>query len=576
MHPVWGDALAGQARGIRVSFRRGGPSRLFTPQRRFGEAAAITGLLIGSALVILLAGHGLNFRHDDWEVIQDRYKGGASSFLQPLNEHLSIVPIAIYRLLFHTAGIGSYFWYRLVLVAFDVACGYCIWCLLRRRVAPSLAIGLTAVLVLCGSAYENFIFPIQIGQVGSLLGGLIAWVLLDGDSRAQTAGITAAVAFSLASSAIGVAVLVGVGIEVLVRRQWALVAGMTGLAVLFAIWYLNYGYGNGFFAPSHVPSFLAGIAAYTLTGTLGLWPLYHLAHGTLMAAGLVLALVIVGLSLMGSRRGWWSGSDGSYSRGALAASAPRIAGLLAMLGVYWGLTSLARAGLTPYRSRYMHPGAIVLVLILAELLRGRRLSYRSTALGLLACAGIVALGVPYLIHNAAKYREESSALSAQVGALDLVGPEAPPDFRPAPESDPQIRAGPLFRAQLALSSSPGYPPARITKQSRSARLAADTVLLRLSARLLSSSASSCASDGQIPLTSQEPLIAGKPLIVHNTSHVAVRIGLARFSSSPIWLQSSLAPGRSEMVRTESDAYALPWRIYTSPSRRVSVCDPAVA
>jgi hypothetical protein len=118
--------------------------------RRLPSNAGISLVLLSSFALIVATGRGLNFRHDEWDVIQDRFHGGISSFLEPLNEHLSIVPVVIYRVLFHTAGLSHYFWYRLVLVVLDTACGYCIWLLLRRRVPAALALGLTAVNVFCG------------------------------------------------------------------------------------------------------------------------------------------------------------------------------------------------------------------------------------------------------------------------------------------------------------------------------------------------------------------------------------------------------------------------------------------
>ena len=429
--------------------------------RRLSSSTGIWLLLLASCALILAAGHGLNFRHDEWDVIQDRFHGGLSSFLEPLNEHLSLVPVAIYRVLFHTAGLDHYFWYRLVLVLLDAACGYCIWVLLERRIPAALAIGLTAVIVLCGAAYENFLFPIQVGQVGSLLGGLAAWVALDRESP-RGATVLGAVAFALASSAIGVSVLIGVGVELALRRRWLLLGGMGVLVMLFLLWYADYGRSSGFTSVTSIPGFLAGLAAYTLTGTLGLWPLYHLSHGALIATGMVLYVGLVGVAIAGGKLGWW----GVEAR----RSVPRIAGLLTMLASYWLLVSVSRSGLTPYRSRYMEPGAIVFVLLAAELL-GRhppRITMRTLVAG---CAAVVVLGVPYLWHNGGKYRLESQILSAELGTLERAQ-SAPAGFQPAPAIDPQIKAGALARAEHALSSHVGASVEAISKMPGSAQDAA--------------------------------------------------------------------------------------------------------
>jgi hypothetical protein len=246
------------------------------------------------------------------------------------------------------------------------------------------------------------------------------------------------------------------------RRRWNLLAGMGVLAVLFLSWYAVYGRSSGFTDIAKIPGFLAGLAAYTLTGSLGLWPLYHLSHGALIVAGAILFAVIIVVAIQGTRRGWWSAHND--------ASVSRVAGLLLMLSSYWVLVAVSRSGLTPYRSRYMEPGAIVLVLHAAELLP-RRLPARTVTTLVIGCALIVVMGVPYLVHNASKYRLESETLSAELGTLERAH-NVPPGFQPAPSTDPQIRAALLARAERALSSHVGASAETISRMPRSAQDAA--------------------------------------------------------------------------------------------------------
>ena len=66
---------------------------------------------------------GSNFHTDDWSFVLDRAGHSPGVFLEPHNEHLSLVPIAIYKTLFELFGLGHYLPFTLVLVAVNLLCG---------------------------------------------------------------------------------------------------------------------------------------------------------------------------------------------------------------------------------------------------------------------------------------------------------------------------------------------------------------------------------------------------------------------------------------------------------------------
>jgi hypothetical protein len=59
---------------------------------------------------------GAYFWVDEWIWIVNRGDFSASAFLEPHNQHLSLVPVAIYRALFETVGLEHYWPHRVVLV----------------------------------------------------------------------------------------------------------------------------------------------------------------------------------------------------------------------------------------------------------------------------------------------------------------------------------------------------------------------------------------------------------------------------------------------------------------------------
>src|SRR5947209_8249279 len=73
------------------------------------------GLLMTGGVVYHLT-RGTNFWFDEWAWIVGRRGWSASAFLNDHNGHLSLVPVAIYKLLFVTAGLRHHSAYRLAAI----------------------------------------------------------------------------------------------------------------------------------------------------------------------------------------------------------------------------------------------------------------------------------------------------------------------------------------------------------------------------------------------------------------------------------------------------------------------------
>ena len=94
-----------------------------TPPRWLAVALPIAVLAI-AAVVIIDAGRGTTFFYDEWIWIMQRRSPGATSLLEPFNNHLMALPIATYQVLFRVFGLDSQAPYRLVLLGGHLAtCG---------------------------------------------------------------------------------------------------------------------------------------------------------------------------------------------------------------------------------------------------------------------------------------------------------------------------------------------------------------------------------------------------------------------------------------------------------------------
>ena len=146
-------------------------------------------------------------------------------FLKPHNEHISVVPVAIYKVLLQVVGVAHHWPYLAVLALMHCALGAGVFVLARRRVGGWAALGVAILILFMGLAWQNIVWSFQIGFVGSVLGGVWAFVALDRrDARGDALACVALVLATLSSS-LGVPLAVGVAAELLVGAAGPLAVG---------------------------------------------------------------------------------------------------------------------------------------------------------------------------------------------------------------------------------------------------------------------------------------------------------------------------------------------------------------
>src|SRR4051794_15474747 len=91
-------------------------------------------LMAVCAALLMYAGRGLGFFYDEWIFVATRHQGTLDSFLQPHNEHFSLLPVTLYKLLFATVGLHPHWPYLLADVAVHLTCAWLLFSLLRSRV----------------------------------------------------------------------------------------------------------------------------------------------------------------------------------------------------------------------------------------------------------------------------------------------------------------------------------------------------------------------------------------------------------------------------------------------------------
>ena len=147
--------------------------------RRHPALALLACAVLASAALLLALGSRLTFFLDDWTFLLYRNGSFADSFLRPHGENVVVGLSLAYRGLAEAFGIDSALPFRAVATALFAACSVLLFVLLRERVGSWLALLGASLTLFLGAAWEDLLFPIQIGYFGALACGLGALVALE-------------------------------------------------------------------------------------------------------------------------------------------------------------------------------------------------------------------------------------------------------------------------------------------------------------------------------------------------------------------------------------------------------------
>jgi hypothetical protein len=243
------------------------------------------------------------FFQDEWDFLATRNLS-VDSLLSPHNEHWSTLPILAYRALWQLFGLRSYVPYQGVAILLHVTGAVLLRVVMRRAdVSPWVATALASLFVFFGTGAMNILWAFQIGFTAAFVFGLAHLVLADHDGpfdRRDWVGLLAGAA-GLMCSAVGVSMVVIVGIATLVSRGWRVALAHTApLAALFGAWFVAYGsdsYGRD-------RSGFGETAAFVRSGVSGGFD--GLAQSAL-GAWLLAGLLVAGLALR------WRTAEGTRS-----------------------------------------------------------------------------------------------------------------------------------------------------------------------------------------------------------------------------------------------------------------------
>jgi hypothetical protein len=534
--------------------------------------AALALLSLGGLVLLMYLSRDTTFYFDEWDWVQGRREWTVGALLEPHNEHLSLVPLLLYKLLFATVGLDQYWPYRLVGLAMHGFVVAALFFYARRRVGDVLALAAAATILFLGKGWNDVLWPFQSGFLASLAAGIGALLALDRGTRRGDLLAAVLLAVALAASSLGLPLTAAIGIEVLGRpdrrRRWWIVAAPVAL---YALWWAVYGregvatLDNFFATPGYVLEAFAG-AAGAIAGLAPEW-------GRIFA---VLGVIVL-LGALRERVGMtW-----------------RLAALIALPLLFWSLTGLARANLNePAASRYVYPGALFLLLIAIEAGAGARLSRRGVAVLVPLLLGALVANVGQMRDGAGFLRDQATAVKGGLAAMRLAPPGLSPTFQPEPETAPQIRADRYLAAVRALGS-PAPPLRDLPKLFQASRVHADATLARVFSFQLvpgakpagtapkvefAEQAGLTARGSCVAITAQGPGAVAELVVPPGGLLVAPDDGSAKvtlrrfadgFGTAPLGAVSLGAPALA--VRIPRDASPVPWRAKLALEGGVRAC-----
>jgi hypothetical protein len=541
--------------------------------RRYAPFVLLALALAAAAVVLLTYGSGLTFFQDSWEFLMNRRGFTAAALLDPHNEHIVLFPVLIQKLLLQVFGMGSMMPESVVLTALLLGTAALVFVYVRRRLGPWPALIAAVLLAFLGPAWQDLLWPFQIGFVGSALFGVAMLLALEGDDRRWDTAAAVLLAISIGFSSLGLAFAVGAAVDVLQRRRSRGLRRISLVGVplaLYAAWYAGWGHkAENHLSAHHVlvsPRYVAEGFTASIDSLLALSTIADEAVGR-SHWGLPVLIVLLALVLYGQFR-----KPGFPSRlwPAVAAAA-----------TFWFLAAFnSIPGREAYSSRYLYVGALFVLLIAADLLKGVRFNRWALLAGGALTLVVVAFNLVPLREGRDFFRSQTVITRSDLAAIEIAERTVEPSFTLPLEISGtsflnEIEAG-EYLAAVDSYGSPAYTPAELATAPEAGRAQADVVLahalpLSIEAASGKAPAGACVAVPGAAAAPPIPLRPGLTTIELGPGGTGT-IRLRRFATGEYPLVTEgVAGGSRTQLEIPRDTAARPWRLQVQAAQGATVC-----
>ena len=507
----------------------------------FAAAAA------AAAALILSLNHGFSFWYDEWWFITQRIPWNPHSFLEPYQEHLSIVPVLVYKLLLSTAGLGNYLPFRIVGVIGYIASVAVVFTYARRRIGDIGALALSAPLLVLGAGAQDVLWPFQISFVASVGFGVGALLAFDrGDRRGTVVG-AGLIAMALASSAVGVAFAVAAAVDRGLRAPRRALAEVGLPIALYALWYVAYGRSQARLSNAHAVPHWVGSAARS-----GVEALLRVGHPPSRGV-LVLLTGAVAYTI-------WTRRSARLTALALGAVA------------FWTMLALGRAhrggAFTPEVSRYVYVSAVFIAVIVAELCSGVRVRGRYALVVVALSVFAVTMNVRELADRADLFRGVMTGAKLAVTAVTYTDGSAAVNSAALPAGFPPHFPRGYRHALDAYGGTDALTPAQVARIP-TAGYSIDALLAQLQPpfRAMPAKSELCTRR----LEGLPDHLTRSPILV-STKGRSLSVRVRRFNPTFQYAPGVDVRGNAVVaVRNTGSAAQPPWRVQAASDGPLRVC-----
>jgi len=540
-------------------------------------AVVVLGLvLLAAAAVLLWMTSGLTYYQDTWAFLMHRRGFTADAFLEPHNEHIVLIPVAIVKLLLAIFGMTSALPEFVVLIGLLSATAILVFVYVRRRLGPWPAVIAATLLLFLGPAWQVLLWPFETGFVGAMMAGIAMLLMLEREDRHGDLYACGLLIVSLGFSTLGLSFALAAFVDVLLgrrdrglRRAFVFVVPLA----LFALWYLGWGHT----AESHLtlrnilesPRYLLDGLASSLDSVLGL--------STIDVGGsgqpdwgrplLVAAVVLVGY--------------GQYRRPGFS---PRLWPIAAATASFWLLAGFNYIpGREAVASRYTYAGSVFLLLLAADLLRGVRFGRAALWVGGAVAAVAVTVNLIPLDDGRDQLRAQTVFTRSDLAAMNIAERQIDLSFSLTPDiagtpSLIDVDAAEYFDAKRQYGS-PAYTPKELAGADEVGRRQADIVLARALgiAAVLRPDSLLPVGPGCVTIAAGDG--ATRELrLAPGLTRIGLKPGpdgsfsLRRFAVGEYPVATAASPGGSvTLLRIPRDRVARPWHLQVSASQPAVVC-----
>ncbi|HEY0392200.1 MAG TPA: hypothetical protein VGC63_10845 [Solirubrobacterales bacterium] len=543
----------------------------------------MTGAVGVAAGLVLWLERGLTYGWDEFVWLE---LGGlapdASYFFRPYGGHLIAFPYFLWKGMLELFG-ANFTAFSIVQVAGLSILAILLYVYAKRRLGPILALAPAVTMLFLGSAWPVLLEPmIGIQFLAALVPGLAAIVMLERGSRWGDAAACGLLCLALAGFSEAIPFLAGAIVAVLLdhnrqRRIWVVAAPVIAYG-LWRIWAAKYEptgilYSNVPFLPAYFADALAvfSSAIFGLTTLIGAGPWSEIRLQGFSIRFLSSGVVFTVLELLAIGGAFWL----MHRRGPVPKT---LWPPLAILLVFWvELGIVLIPGRTAAEPRYLYAGALTLLLVIVEMLRGVRTTRLTVAVAV-ALTGAAVAG------NLARFQEGRQVLDAiqkearaDMAVIELAGLDGDQAFTPnlsAPHLVPaalDLNSGPWLEVVDRYGSSADSIP-QLLSQSEAVREKADAIAVKILDLHLApapkTGARQCRRIGGTGAPTEIALPRGGAMLVPaRDSTVTLRRWANDFAAGI----GSAHGGRTMSLPIPGDSSDVPWRLSFDRGGPVEIC-----